>query len=102
VLASLGLRCGALLGLSGGLRIVCGLLTIYLIVLFVRILSSWFPPPRSEPLATVMSVLFALTDPVLRPLRNIMPPMRMGMMALDLSPIIVFVGIAVLRAAIGC
>jgi len=102
VLALFGHRCGTFLGVSGGLRIVCALLTIYLIILFVRILSSWFPPPRTEPLATVMGALFTLTDPVLRPLRNIMPPLRMGMMALDLSPIIVFIGIGVLRTAIGC
>jgi len=94
-------RCGAV-GLSTALVIVCYALLIYLLILFVRILLSWFPPPRSGPGAQLVSILFRLTDPVLRPLRNLIPPLRAGMMAIDLSPILVFIGIGVLRRVIGC
>ena len=100
--ALLGHHCGAFLGLSTGLVILCRALQIYTLILFIRILASWFPPPRGGPLATVMRILYELTDPVLRPLRNLIPPLRMGMMALDLSPIIVFIGITVIQRAIGC
>jgi uncharacterized protein YggT (Ycf19 family) len=37
---------------------------------------------------------------VLRPLRNLIPPIRMGAMALDLSPIVVFVILGVLQRAL--
>lgn len=54
---------------------------------------------RIEPgssLAGVHSVLFSLTEPVLAPLRNAIPPVRMGAAAIDLSPIIVFVIISII------
>jgi YggT family protein len=39
-----------------------------------------------------------VTEPVLRLVRPLIPPLRMGMMALDLSPIIVFVVLQILIA----
>lgn len=84
------------------MEILCVVLGIYWIVLIVRIFSSWFPPPRPGPMRTVLDVVYALTDPVLRPLRNLIPPARMGAMAIDFSPIIVFVILGVLRLALGC
>jgi YggT family protein len=82
------------------MRILCYLLTIYWVILFVRILSSWFPPPMSGPLRTIMRLLYDLTDPVLKPLRRIIPPVRAGAMAIDLSPIVVFVIIGVLQRVV--
>lgn len=76
------------------------LLYAYTIILLVRILSSWFPMPVSGAFRTIMDLVYAVTEPVLRPLRRILPPVRMGAMALDLSPIIVFVVIQVLLASI--
>lgn len=91
------------LAASTGLRVVCFALSIYWLVLFVRIIASWFPPPRyGSPLAPVMRAVHALTDPILRPLRNLIPPLRAGFMAIDFSPIIVFIGIGILQRAIGC
>ena len=81
---------------------VCALLWIYWLILFVRILLSWFPPPREGPLRTLVSGIFAVTDPVLRPLRALIPPIRAGMMAIDVSPIIVFILLGVVERAIGC
>jgi YggT family protein len=73
------------------------LLWVYWVILLVRILSTWFPPPApGSPLRRLLDVAYALTEPVLRPLRNVLPPVRIGMVALDLSPIIVFVVIMVL------
>jgi YggT family protein len=77
--------------------ILCILLTIYLVILIVRVLSSYFPIPPSGPVRQAMDVVFALTEPVLRPIRGLLPPIRMGGVGLDLSPIIVFIVIGVLR-----
>jgi YggT family protein len=91
------------LAIGGALRsILCPLLTVFWLILIVRILSSWFPPPRGGPLRSLLRVCYDLTDPVLRPLRSLIPPIRAGMMAIDLSPIIVFILIGVLQRAIGC
>jgi YggT family protein len=71
---------------------VCLFLQLYLVVLILRILLSWVPS-LPEPIQPLARVLRALTDPVLTPLRGIIPPVRVGMAALDLSPLIVFFGI---------
>jgi YggT family protein len=85
-----------------GEGIVCALLWLYWFILFARILLSWFPPPREGPLRTAIQGVYAVTDPVLRPVRALIPPIRAGMMAIDISPIIVFILIGVLQRAIGC
>jgi YggT family protein len=81
-------------------RIFCWALTIYWLILLAKILMSWIPPSSSGSLRTVQGLLDDLTEPVLRPVRGLLPPVRMGMMALDLSPILVFVVIAILRSTI--
>ena len=62
-------------------------------VLFPRALLSWFPTSPGSPLATVNSVLYRLSEPVLGPVRRILPPVRAGGMGIDLSFIVVFLGI---------
>ena len=54
---------------------------------------SWVRIEPGTTVASIYSVVFNLTEPVLGPLRRAIPPVRLGMAALDLSPIIVFVGI---------
>lgn len=89
------------------LDIVCVLLTIYWIILLVRVIVSWaflfgFRPPYSGPLRRGLDLLETLTEPVLRPLRALIPPIRAGGMGLDLSILIAFVILAVLRIALSC
>jgi len=71
-------------------------LELYLILLFGRIVLSWFPVNRDGAMASVQRALFAVTEPVLAPVRAVLPPMRMGGMGLDLSPTIVMLVIIVL------
>ncbi|MGH2554865.1 MAG: YggT family protein [Actinomycetota bacterium] len=82
------------------MRIICILLFVYWLVLIVRVLASWFPIPPSGPIRSLMSLVYALTEPVMRPLRNLIPPLRMGAVGFDLSPIIVFVALGILQRAI--
>ena len=77
--------------------ILCSLLGIYLVVVFVRIVLSWFPIDPDGPVATFHGLLHLLTEPVLGPLRRTLPAVRLGAVALDLSPIIVIIGIQVAR-----
>jgi YggT family protein len=86
------------------LEIFCIVLTVFTIVLFVRVLVSWaylfgFRPPLTGPLRTILDLLEDLTEPVLRPLRALIPPIRAGGMGLDVSIIVAFVILAVLRQA---
>jgi YggT family protein len=75
------------------LNLICTLLSIYSWIIIARIIFSWVRVEPGTPVASIYSVVFNLTEPVLGPLRRAIPPMRMGMAALDLSPIIVFIGI---------
>ena len=88
------------------IRILCIALLIYWWVLVAVIVLSFITMmttiPYSPVVRRVIDVLHALTNPVLRPLRRVLPPVRAGAVALDLSPIIVFVVIWVLRVSLGC
>ena len=72
------------------------LLQLFLFILMGRAILSWFPVRPGGVAASINGVLFTLTEPVLRPVRRIVP--RTGM--IDLSFIIVFFGIVVLRGII--
>jgi len=82
--------------------IICFLLQLYLLVLLGRIVLSWFPISGTGPMAGVQRFLFAVTEPVLAPLRAVLPPVRFGAVGIDLSPIIVFFGLNILLALLGC
>ncbi|MDP9419053.1 MAG: YggT family protein [Actinomycetota bacterium] len=70
-------------------EILCWLSTLYFFAILARILMSWFPVSPEGMVASVFSFLYAITEPVLGPLRRALPPIAMGGMGLDLSPIIV-------------
>ena len=82
------------------MSVICTLLQLYLLILFVRIVLSWFPSPGEGAMASIQSFLFALTEPVLAPLRSVLPPVQMGAAALDLSPLVLTLGIIFLTGAI--
>jgi YggT family protein len=81
-------------------RLVCDFLSLYNLILLIRVLSSWFPRPQSGPLRTIWNGLYAVTDPILRPLRGIIPPVRAGGMGIDVSPMVAFIVIFILIGAI--
>lgn len=72
---------------------ICPLLEIYSYIILARILLSYVRATPGTTMAQINGVLLSLTEPVLGPLRRVIPPVRMGAGAIDLSPIIVFVGI---------
>jgi len=70
------------------------LITIYIWVLILDALLSWFPASGSGALASVKDALRSLTDPVLRPLRSLIPSANFGGMRIDFT---VWIAIIVLR-----
>lgn len=62
---------------------------VYLVLIFIRILTSWIPRmPYNRYLAAVLQFISDVTDPYLNLFRRFMPAVRMGPGALDLSPIV--------------
>ena len=51
---------------SGVKSIISTILFVYELILIVRLLSSWFPPPVSGPLRTAYNLVYDVTEPVLR------------------------------------
>lgn len=78
-------------------QILCLLASAYLIVMFGRVILSWFPIAPGSMMASVYGFLYSITEPVLGPLRRLIPPVGVGGMGLDLSPLIVFFGLTILR-----
>jgi YggT family protein len=69
------------------LQVLAQTLSIYLLVLLVRVLLSWFPNlDWSNP---VLSSVSAITDPYLNVFRGLIPPIG----GLDLSAIVAFLAL---------
>ncbi|MGZ8734597.1 MAG: YggT family protein [Acidimicrobiia bacterium] len=79
--------------------LLCQLLLIYMVVLFGRAILSWFPIQSGTVWASIGNVLIQLTEPVLAPLRRMIPPMGM----FDVSFLVLFLGIQIIRGVVlGC
>lgn len=72
------------------------LLQLYSYVLLARALVSWIP--NLDPYHPAVQVLYRLTEPVLDPIRKLVPPLG-GM--IDISIIIAFFAIMVLTQLLG-
>ncbi len=78
--------------------LLAGLIELYVIILIVRALLSWFPTTPDSVLARVTRAMDVITEPVLRPIRRMLPPLRAGGMAIDLSILVLIIGLQVLVA----
>lgn len=80
-------------------------LFLYLLVLIGRMVLDWIQVfsrswrPRG-PMLVLAEAVYTLTDPPLRALRRVIPPLRLGGMAIDLGFLVLVLGISVLRAII--
>jgi YggT family protein len=75
------------------------LLTVYWWILLLHVIFSWIPRPP-EPLMPFVLGVRRLVEPVVAPLRRVIPPLRLGGIALDLSILVVFFGVAILRGIV--
>ncbi len=82
------------------MRIICTLIQLYILVVFARILLEWIRVPGDHPVGRIRSALAVIVDPVLSPLRRIIPPVRLSGAALDLSPLVLLIGLSILQRAI--
>jgi YggT family protein len=75
---------------------ISDLLGLYRYVLLAHVIFSWIPRPP-EPLMPFVLGVRALVEPVAAPLRRVIPPLRLGGIALDLSILILFFGVSILQ-----
>ena len=78
------------------MRWVADLVQIYIVILLIRIIFTWFPINPWSGMGKVVQVFARLTDPILVPLRRVIPPLRVGGAAIDLSPLILFFALEII------
>lgn len=86
-----GAQSGAIVALLG--YALYGALALYSLLIFIRIIFSWSGAGYSN---RVMRFLINATDPLLQPLRRMIPPLGM----FDISPIVAFIIIWLFQSAI--
>jgi YggT family protein len=76
-------------------------LTIYLVILIGRMIFGWIQVFARDwrPTGIVLvlaEAIFTATDPPLKFLRRFIPPLRLGMVAMDLSFMVLFIVVLIL------
>ena len=82
--------------------LISSLLNLYVLILIVRLIleyvtifaRDWRP---TGPLLLLSETVFTLTDPPLKAIRKVVPSVRIGSVALDLSFIILLFAISITR-----
>lgn len=85
--------------------IVVDVLWLYLLVLIARLVfdivqmlaRDWQPKGF---LLIVAEIIYTLTDPPLRALRRVIPPLRLGQIQFDLAFLVLFIGLQVIIAIV--
>jgi YggT family protein len=80
--------------------IIVTVLTVYLFIVIAWIILSWIRVSPDHPVGRLSVFLDRLVYPIILPLRRVIPPVRLGGGLLDLSPIVLIVGIQILIAII--
>ena len=78
----------------------------YLLILFVRMILDWVLvlSPRWYPrgfVASLIRVIYALTEPPLRWLRRYIPPLPMGRIQLDVSFMVLYAALIIIQVLLG-
>lgn len=77
-------------------------LTVFLVLLFLRLIFEYvFLLARSfRPtglVAMLLELIYTVTDPPLKVLRRVLPPLRIGGVSLDLAFLVLFILVTILR-----
>jgi YggT family protein len=73
------------------------LITVYIVLIFIRILMSWFTRiPYNRFLDGFLRFVSEVTDPFLNLFRRFIPMVKIGPGALDLSPIVAVLVLSIL------
>lgn len=79
----------------GGL--LCWVLDLATWVILIWVVLSWIPTTEGHPLRSAKDFLDRLLNPALRPIRNFVPPLRVGGVGVDLSPLVLMISVILLE-----
>lgn len=78
--------------------LVCTIADLYILVIIGRAIASFFPIGSDSPVAPVVMFAQRITEPVLAPIRRVLPDLG----GFDLSPVVAIIGVRILAVALGC
>lgn len=88
------------------LQVVFVLIYLFVLTLFARFVMSWvlaygrrWQPGRGA--AAALESVWTVTDPPLKALRRVIPPLRIGSVSIDLAALVLLVMLFVLWAVVG-
>ena len=87
-------------------EIILLVLWIAVVLLIARFVLDWVQMLARQwrPtgfVAVLCEGIYSVTDPPLRAVRGVIPPLRLGAVQLDLSPMILLIGIFILQTIVG-
>ncbi|MFD1504108.1 YggT family protein [Georgenia yuyongxinii] len=82
--------------------VIAFLLLLYMLVLIARLVFDWIQVfartwRPTGPVLVLANGVYALTDPPLRALRRLIPPLRLGQISIDLGFLVLFLAVSILR-----
>jgi len=80
------------------MNLVCAIADIYLIIVFARAISSFFPISPGSPFLPIVDFLYKATEPVFAPIRRKLPVMA----GFDFTPTVVALGLFAIKSILGC
>jgi YggT family protein len=78
------------------LDLIATILEIYFYAVLIWVILSWIQVSSTHPVGRAQIFLDRIIYPVILPIRRVIPPVRLGAGALDLSPIVLLVGLRIL------
>lgn len=88
------------------LQVAYVLIYLFVLTLFARFVMSWvlaygrrWQPGRGA--AAMLESVWTVTDPPLKALRRVIPPLRIGSVSIDLAALVLLVMLFVLFAVVG-
>jgi YggT family protein len=74
------------------MNLIHEIISLYILILFIAAALSWFPVSSNNgSLAQIKRIFSSLTEPVLRPLRQILPRPRAGGVPIDFSVMVAII-----------
>ena len=80
-------------------EVLCFVLFLAQFILILHVVFSWVPRPP-EPLMPFVLGVRRIIEPMAAPIRKVLPQPQVGAVRLDLSIIVLFIGLFLLRAIV--
>ncbi len=86
--------------------IICTLLRFFLYFMLAWIILSYVAGygrlPWGHPIRKIYDLANRVMEPLLRPIRSVLKPVRFGTVALDLSPLVIWAIVLILLQVLPC